>query len=120
MWIASSMVMQLQAAAAAAGVRAEPPAGSDGALLKMLSFGGGPMYAADLQRAVETFGPVLTGCYGMGALDRLISVTSDQPALSVPSSIPELCQIIIYGISSSAALTLMSRDLRAPSQEKVR
>jgi len=41
-------------------------AGRDGRGIKSIIYGGGPMYLADLEEALETFGPIFMQLYGQG------------------------------------------------------
>jgi long-chain acyl-CoA synthetase len=93
MFLASTMVMRLVAAADAAGVRHSHLERYP--LLKLLTFGGGPMYARDLRKAVSVLGPSLAGCYGQGESPMTIATLSkDQIATDTAT---------IGGASSTAA-----------------
>lgn len=48
--------------------------GHDGSGIKTIIYGGGPMYAADIQSALEAFGPRFVQIYGQGECPMTISV----------------------------------------------
>lgn len=50
--------------------------GYDGAGIKTIVYGGGPMYLADLSEALDTFGPRLVQIYGQGECPMTISALS--------------------------------------------
>ena len=64
---APTMVMQLVDAIAQSG-------GGNPAMLKTIIYGGGPMYVADCQRALEVLGPRLVQIYGQGEAPMTITV----------------------------------------------
>ena len=51
-------------------------AGADTANLKLICYGGGPMYVADTERALARFGPKLVQIYGQGESPMTITVLS--------------------------------------------
>jgi long-chain acyl-CoA synthetase len=66
MFAAPTIVKRLHEAAAASGARASG--------LRTLVYGGGPMYAADLDAATEALGPRLAQIYGQGESPMTITV----------------------------------------------
>jgi long-chain acyl-CoA synthetase len=67
---APTMVRRLAEAALARGARAPG--------LRTLVYGGGPMYAADLERATRAFGPRLAQIYGQGESPMTITALSKE------------------------------------------
>lgn len=68
MFMAPTMVRRLTDAAKAAGRR--------GAGIKTIVYGGGPMYRADIEEAVDWFGPKFVQIYGQGECPMAISALS--------------------------------------------
>jgi long-chain acyl-CoA synthetase len=68
LFAAPTMVKRLAESAAAAGARASG--------LQTLVYGGGPMYLADLRRAMEALGPRLAQIYGQGESPMTITALS--------------------------------------------
>ncbi|MBO6604736.1 MAG: AMP-binding protein [Roseicyclus sp.] len=68
MFLAPTMVRRLTDAAKAAG--------RDGRGIKTIVYGGGPMYLADIEEAVDWFGPKFVQIYGQGECPMAISALS--------------------------------------------
>jgi long-chain acyl-CoA synthetase len=68
MFMAPTMVRRLTDAAKAAGRRGEG--------IKTIVYGGGPMYRADIEEAVDWFGPRFVQIYGQGECPMAISALS--------------------------------------------
>jgi long-chain acyl-CoA synthetase len=82
---APTMVVRLMAS------RAARPPGN----LKTIVYGGAPMYVADLQRALELFGPRLYGLYGQG--ESPMTITGLPQGLHVPEHL-ESCGFARTGV----------------------
>src|SRR3546814_18060219 len=52
----------------------EHPRGDEASGLRTVTYGGGPMYVADLKRALDRFGPKFVQIYGQGEAPMTITV----------------------------------------------
>jgi long-chain acyl-CoA synthetase len=68
MFAAPTMVKRMTLAAQASG--------ADGAGLRSVIYGGGPMYVADIEQAVARFGPIFIQIYGQGECPMAITTLS--------------------------------------------
>ena len=68
MFAAPTMVKRMTLAAQAGG--------QDGAGLRSVIYGGGPMYVADIEQAVDRFGPIFIQIYGQGECPMAITTLS--------------------------------------------
>ena len=66
-------------------VHAPEVPGADLANLKTIYYGGGPMYVADLEKALELFGPRLYQLYGQGESPMTITGLDQAPCMPTPA-----------------------------------